>query len=128
MKKMMWAVQVLLALVFLSAGGVKLATPREQLIAQPSMAWAQDFSATQIKLIGAAEILGAVGLIAPAATGIAPWLTPITALLLAVLMGGALVTHARRGEPFTVPLLLVVFSVGVAVARFRLRGPDSPPR
>lgn len=126
MNKVVWTLQVLLALVFLAAGGLKLTTPRERLVAQPSMAWAQDFSAAQIRLIGGAEVLGAAGLVLPAATGIAPLLTPVAALLLGVLMTGAAMTHLQRGEPWLVPVMLIVLAMSVAVGRFRLRGTNSP--
>lgn len=43
------------------------------------MGWATDFSETQIRLIGAAEVAGGVGLIVPAATGIMPLFTPVAA-------------------------------------------------
>ena len=64
----LWVVQGLLALAFLAAGGTKVASPREKLVANPQMAWASDFTGGEIKLIGLAEVVGAVGLVAPWAT------------------------------------------------------------
>jgi hypothetical protein len=44
--------------------------------------------------------LGAVGLIVPAATGILPWLTPLAAALLALLMLRGILFHIRcRARP-----------------------------
>ena len=73
-----WIVSGLAALLFVAAGAAKILRPKSAI--QEQMAWAADFSGGQIKAIGALEILGAVGLIVPVATGILPILTPIAAL------------------------------------------------
>ena len=114
----LWVVQGLLAFAMLGAGGSKLASPREKLIANPMMAWANDFSASQIKLIGLAEVLGAIGLIVPMAIGILPVLTPIAAICVAVLMMGAAATHLRRKEPPFAPAVLAALALAVGVGRF----------
>jgi hypothetical protein len=118
MKKLIWTLQIILALAMGGAGAMKLATAPSDLRANPAMAWAQDFSDTQVKLIGAAELAGAVGLIVPAATGIAVFLTPLAAALLGVLMGGAVWTHIRRDEPFIVPLVITALLFVTAYLRF----------
>lgn len=127
MRKAAWALQILLALAFAAAGSMKLITPHDQLIAN-GMGWAQDFSGTQVKLIGAAEALGAIGLIAPAATGILPVLTPVAAAGLAAVMVGAVMTHVQRGEPFLPPLVLGILAVVVAGLRVRQHTPHRPAR
>jgi len=110
-----WIVSGLLALAYLGAGGMKLATPKQKL--GPQMAWAESFSPLQIKLIGLAEVLGAFGLIVPVLTGIAPILTPIAAIGLALIQIGAIVTHLRRKEPVIVNLVLLALAVFIAVTR-----------
>lgn len=110
-----WIVSGLLALANLGAGGMKLATPKEKL--GPQMAWAENFSPLQIKLIALAEVLGAIGVIVPALTGIVPILTPIAAIGLAIIQVGAIVTHARRKEPVVVNLVILALAVFVAVTR-----------
>lgn len=114
----LWIVQALLAVAFLGAGAMKLTQPKEKLVT--SLAWAESFSPTSIKLIGAAEILGALGLVLPALTGIAPVLTPLAAVGLAVVMVGAIVTHGRRGETpmIAVNAVLLALAVFVAWGRF----------
>ena len=89
----LWVAQILLAAVFLAAGGVKLLRPREELVAK--MPFAQDFTDAQFRGIGAVEVLGAVGVVLPWLTGIAPWLTPLAALGLAITQVGAIRVHAR---------------------------------
>jgi uncharacterized membrane protein len=90
----LWIVNALLALVFLAAGAMKLARPKAALI-ERGMGWAQGVSDTNVKLIGLAEVLGAIGLILPLAVNIAPVLTPIAAIGLAVVMNGAAETHGE---------------------------------
>lgn len=111
---------VLLAAVYLLVGVLKLTTPREKLLANPRMGWAQDFPARSIKGIGLAEVLGAVGLLVPWYIGVLPVLTPLAAVGLAVLQALAVRVHLRRGEGKVVPgnVVLVVLALVVAVLRF----------
>ncbi|MFD5829709.1 DoxX family protein [Lentzea sp. NPDC060358] len=110
-----WIVSGVLAALYLMAGFTKLAKSKRDLLAEPRMAWAADFSAGQVKGIGAVEVAGALGLVLPWLTGLAPILTPVAALGLALVQVGAAITHIRRGEGATVPVNLVLF---VAVVRF----------
>jgi hypothetical protein len=73
-----------------------------------------------IRLIAVAEILGTLGLILPGATRIALVLTPVAATGLAIIMIGAVVTHARRHESKSVVVnaVLLALTVIVAVGRF----------
>lgn len=119
MSKAVWALQIIVALAFLAAGTMKSITPKEQLVAN-GMGWAQDFSSTLVKLIAAAEVAGAIGLIVPAATGIAPILTPIAGAGLALLMAGAMATHLQRGEPPFPPLVLGLLAAAAAILTLRL--------
>jgi hypothetical protein len=120
MKWLTWTLQILLALAFAGAGMTRLTTPKAEL--EQTMAWATDFSDGQVQAIGAAEVTGAIGLIVPAATGIVPVLTPVAAGALAVIMGGAAVTHLQRGEPPYAPLVLGVLCVVVAWLRWPRQG------
>ena len=107
-----WIVAGLTALAFFAAGAMKIARPKEALVAS-GMAWAEDFSQPVVRLIGAAEVLGALGIVLPAITGVAPILSPIAAACLAVLMVGASVVHIRRQEP---PISAALFALAVATA------------
>ena len=114
MNTVLWVIQIGLALAFVAAGFGKLTQPREKL--QQRMDWVEDFPERTIKLIGAAEVLGAVGLVVPAATGILPWLTPLAAACLAVVMLLAAATHARRREYPMIAVNLVLFALSAFVA------------
>jgi len=118
MNTLVWIVQVVLALGFLMAGAMKLTQPRAKL--EPQMGWVEDFTDPQVKGIGLVEVAGALGLVLPGATDIAPILTPLAAAGLVVVMIGAAATHLRRHEPKFVGInatLLVLASI-VAWARF----------
>lgn len=84
----LWIITALLTLLFLAAGAMKIAQPKAKLAAS-GQGWVEDFSDSAIKGIGAAEILGAVGLILPAVLNIATVLVPTAATGLFLLMTGA---------------------------------------
>lgn len=113
----LWVVQGGLAAVFLFAGGMKLVQPKAALEQRPGMGYVVDRTATEMKLLGLAEVLGAVGLVVPWLLRIAPVLTPVAAACLAVLMAGAVVVHRRRHESAALPAGLLVLTLLVAVGR-----------
>jgi len=112
----LWIAQGLVALAMLAAGGLKVATPRVKLAEK--LKWAATWSDANVKLLGLAEVLGAVGLIVPWLTGIAPVLTPVAAVALTVIMGGAVKTHVDRKEPLVPPAVLGALCVFIALGRF----------
>lgn len=63
----LWIVQVLLAGAFLVSGATKLSQPREKLV--ENMAVLEDFSQGAVRIIGALEVLGAIGLVLSALSG-----------------------------------------------------------
>jgi hypothetical protein len=67
--------------------------------------------------IGISEVAGAIGLILPAATGIAPSLTPLAAVGLATIMFLAVIFHLKRKEPAAAPIVLFVLAALVVVGR-----------
>lgn len=113
----LWVLIGLLALVFLGAGLMKLARPKDAL-AGSGMAYVEDFSASQVKLIGLVELLGAAGLILPLLLSIAPVLTPLAAVGLAVTMLVATAVHARRKENVVPTVVLAVLAIVTAVLGF----------
>ncbi len=119
MNVVLWIVAGLLAVAFLAAGLMKLTQPKKKL-ADSGMGWTEDFSDGAVKGIGALEVLGAAGLILPAALDIVPVLVPIAATGLALLMLGAAVTHARRKESpnIVVNVVLLALAAFVAWGRF----------
>ncbi|WP_431925017.1 DoxX family protein [Nonomuraea jabiensis] len=78
--------------------------------------WVEDFTPAQIRLIGMVELLGALGLLLPAATGIAPALTPLAATGLATTMLAAALTHLRRKEPAAVAVNAALLTLAALIA------------
>lgn len=113
----LWIVNGLLALAMVGGGVMKVLTPKADL-AEKGMTWTEDFSAGTIKAIATLEIVGALGLILPLLTGIAPILTPLAGTGLAIIMIGATVVHLRRKEPIAPALVLAVLAVASAVLGF----------
>ena len=125
MKVALWIVQALLALAFLAAGAMKLTQPLATLTA--SIAWTADVPELLVRLIGLAEVLGALGLVLPAATRIRPRLTPLAAAALALDMALASVFHLARGEATMLPVTLVLAALLAFVAWGRAtRAPVAP--
>src|SRR3954454_23716083 len=87
----LWVVQGLLTALFLFAGGMKLITPTEVLSLM------SPFPGEFIKVIGACEVLGALGLVRPWALGIRRELTPLAAAGLVIIMIGAAVSTVTIG-------------------------------
>lgn len=114
----LWIVAIVAALAFAAAGTVKLTQPKDKLKQQ--MGWVEDFTPNTIRFIGAMEVLGALGLILPAVTGIATVLVPVAATGLAIVMILASTVHLRRGEPqvLVVNIVLFLLAAFVAVGRF----------
>lgn len=116
MNVFLWILQALLAAFFLAAGGTKLSQPKDKL--RPRMGWVDQFSAGTVKLIGGAEVLGALGLVLPWALGIAKVLTPLAAVGLAIVMVGAVAVHTRRKEPAYMQMVFGILAIVIAVGRF----------
>lgn len=118
MNTLLWIIQGLLALVFFVTGIPKLVRKKEQLVTQ--MGALEDLSLAQIRVIGFAEVAGGVGLILPSLTRILPWLSPLAALGLMLVMIGASVANFRRKEYPKIVLtsMLLFLSLLVAVGRF----------
>ncbi len=122
----LWIVAGILAVVFLVASSTKLFVPKEKLAGMGGAAsrWVEDFSPGALKAIGALEFLAAVGLIVPAALGIAPVLVPLAATGAVLLFAGAVIMRLRRGERATIIGDLVYLAMAAFVAWGRF-GPGS---
>ncbi|MFW0795432.1 DoxX family protein [Gordonia sp. CPCC 205515] len=113
-----WIVAAVLAVFYLYSGGMKMIRSQEQLA--PMMAWAgTTIPMTGVRAIGAVEVLGAIGLILPPLTGIAPGLALWAAIGFVVLQVLATGFHLSRGETKQIGLnigliVLSAFSVWLA--------------
>ncbi|MFI8828975.1 DoxX family protein [Streptomyces sp. NPDC053431] len=116
----LWILQALLAALFGLAGIMKATQPKDDLAEK--LPWVADVSTMTVRFIGIVEVAAALGLILPAVTGIAPRLTPLAAMGLAVIMILASHTHARRRElpAIAFNVLLLILAVVVAWGRLSL--------
>lgn len=114
-----WVLQVALAGMFLMAGAFKLFA-YDTGAAMPEPNWIDDVPEALVRTIGALEILGALGVVLPRATGIRPWLTPVAAAALALVMVLAIGFHVMRGEGAMVGfnVLLLALALGVVWGRW----------
>lgn len=119
MGTLLWILQSLLAGVFLITGATKLTQPRTKMAAGP-MSWAEQVTDDQFRAIGFVEVLGAIGLMLPAALNVASVVTPLAAAGLAATMVGAVLTHVRLGESNRVAPALILFVLALFVALERL--------
>jgi len=89
----LWSVQGFLALFFLAAGAPKL-------IGRGMERWTgfSELARPLVVFIGFTEVLGAAGLVLPMATGMLPWLTPLAAVGLAIIVLMATGFHVRADE------------------------------
>ncbi|WCN78762.1 DoxX family protein [Micromonospora sp. LH3U1] len=93
MNVVLWIIQILLAVVFAGAGFAKLTQPKDKL--RELMRWVDPVPPTQVKALGAVELLAALGLVLPPLTGIATVLTPLAAVGLVIVMIGGILVHLR---------------------------------
>ena len=114
MNIVLWIFQVLLALLFLFSGAIKLVLPVEEMTKQMPVHLPGWF----LQFIAVCEILGGIGLILPALLRVKPWLTPLAAAGLLIIMIGAVVIGLMSGTigpailPFVVGLVIVFVIYG----------------
>ena len=108
----LWSFQVLLALMFLFAGGLKLIVPIQLLLAQMPMPLPGLF----VRFIGLAEFAGGLGLLLPGLTRIRPMLTVLAALGLVLDMIGATAYNLISGQIGSAVVTVVLGLICVAIA------------
>ena len=113
--RVLWVIQVLLALLFLFAGGAKLVMPADVLTKQTPM-----LSVGFLRFVGVCEVLGGLGLILPGLLRIRRGLTPLAAAgLVGIMIGAVTVTIMTLGvAPAVLPLITGVLAAFVAYGRW----------
>ncbi len=92
----LWAGQGILGALFAGVGAAKLFAPMPKL--EDKFGWPKEKGEPLTRFIGAAELAGGIGTVLPAATRIAPWLTPLAAAGLELVMILATGYHVRRKQ------------------------------
>jgi hypothetical protein len=101
----LWTVQLLLAALYLFAGGFKVLGPAEMMQQGPIV-----LPLAFLRFIGTAEVAGALGLILPTLLRIQPRLTPLAASGLVIIMIGATTLSLMIGG---VPMAIMPAVAGV---------------
>jgi len=111
-----WTVQVLLAALFLFAGGFKLVAPIADMTKQIPL------PGLFLRFLGVVEISGALGLILPSLLRIRPYLTPLAAGGLVIVMSGATAISMSGGKiaPAVMPFVVGLLAGLVLYARTRV--------
>ena len=115
----LWAVQVLLASFFVMVGYAHGLMPYDEIAEQAT--WMQAVPHSLGRFIGYAELAGGLGVVLPAATRIKPWLTPLAALGLAIIMLLAMLFHIVRGEASVIWMHAVLAALALFVTWGRWR-------
>ncbi|HUA21860.1 MAG TPA: DoxX family protein [Bryobacteraceae bacterium] len=112
----LWSVQVLLALLFLMAGGVKLVMPVELMVKQTGL------PGGFLHFVSVCEVLGGFGLVLPGLLRLWTGLTPLAATgLVGIMIGAVTVTAKTMGAgPALFPLITGLLAAFVAYGRWRL--------
>ncbi|MGO4541803.1 DoxX family protein [Paenibacillus sp. 2TAB19] len=113
----LWVAQILLGLMFLMAGVMKTFNPSK---VRETMSWAKNGSTGYILFVGISELLGGLGLLLPGALDIAPILTGIAAIGLAVIMVLAIAFHVKHKENQAIGMNVVLLLLAVFIAVGRL--------
>ena len=123
MATLITVMQVVLGLAFAVGGVLKLTLPYATYTNQPGVAWSKEFKPEHLRLLGALEVSGGVGLLVPLFLHSLTMLTPFAAVGIALYMSGALATHLRRSEyPHMVGNLMLFLLPALFIAYGRLVG------
>lgn len=112
-----WVLQWLLAVTFVGTGVWKLLTPIDALAAK--IPWAGEVAPGFLMMTAVVDLLGGLGLVVPALTGIKPKLTFFAALGCCGLQASAIAFHISRGELVNTPFNVLLFALCGFVAFVR---------
>lgn len=114
----LWIAQVLLAAMYGVAGILKTFQTSK---AKEQFPWAKNRSDAFVRFVGTSELLGALGLILPIATGILPWLTPVAAIGLSLIQLLAIfMEHLPKKEYNVIPANIVLLALTLFIIFGRL--------
>ena len=118
LNRTLWVIQVLVALVFLVAGGAKLLMP----IAEMQKQMPHPLPGWFLRFLGTAEVVGAFGLILPGWLKICPGLAPVAAALLSfITVSATVITLTSMGVAMAIlPCVVAILSAFIAYGRWRV--------
>lgn len=110
----LWTAQIMLAALFLFAGVMKFMMPVQEMTKGNSL------PGSFFHFIGVMEMLGGIGLFLPSVLRISPFLTPVAACGLVIIMAGATVTSLSMGWISLFPFFVGIVAAFIAYGRFQL--------
>src|SRR3982074_3045062 len=118
MNTLAWALQIVLAVIFLLHGllftvAYGPVARRREAGGRPPSSMAPAFR----RFIGVAELAAAFGLTVPPAIHFFPWLAPLAAAGLVLVMVGAAIFHARKTEFREVAVMVFLGGLGAVPGR-----------
>jgi uncharacterized membrane protein YphA (DoxX/SURF4 family) len=108
-------VKIVLAVLFGLAGIMKATRSMEQL-AGAGMTWVNEYPENSVRLVGILELLGALGVILPTATGFLPVITLMSSACLGITMILAALHHYKHKEFKNIAVNAVLLSLCAFVA------------
>jgi hypothetical protein len=123
MNKVLWLLQVLLAVAFL-AHGLMMLFPPADILTQMNESMSTSFRL----FLGVAEVVAAIGLTLPGITGIQPWWTQWAAAGIMIVMIAATVFHIQRNEISSAIVTAILLAMASYVAYMRWKVMPLLPR
>jgi uncharacterized membrane protein YphA (DoxX/SURF4 family) len=112
--------------MYIPSGTMKLTKPLAELSQQ--IPWTADLPEAVVRIAGTADLAAGLGLILPALTRIAPWLTVWAAIGATVLQVLAIGLHVFRGEFDVLPINMTLVALQLFVVWGRTKKAPILPR
>jgi uncharacterized membrane protein YphA (DoxX/SURF4 family) len=119
MNTILWLIQGLLSAFFIMPGFGKISSSKQKHIEDGHLK--SNESIIPIRILGIFELLGCIGIIVPWLTGIAPILTPVTAVCFCLIMLSGIIVHTKKKEYKMLPMLTIVFALAAVVGYYRFK-------
>jgi uncharacterized membrane protein YphA (DoxX/SURF4 family) len=120
MNAALWVLQVIMSATFMYSGINKSLFSIKKLVYEKGQTGVENLPLSFVRFIGISEILGAIALILPWLLNTLPFLTSITAFILAFIMVPAAVIHYKRKEYKNVGTNIIIFCICIFIGYGRL--------
>lgn len=122
----LWCAQVVICVLFVLFGYMKLFMPVTTLA--DMWIWPGQLPEWFLRLMGAVDAAGGIGVLLPALTRVQPRLTLWAALGCTLLQICAIIFHLSRGEAAAIPLNIVLLTLSVFILWGRAKKAPIAPR
>lgn len=121
MNTALWIVQIILAIKLITVSYTH-SLRQSQPTMQDAIQRMGGFSKPLLHLVSICAFIGTLGLILPAVMGLSAWITPVTALIVSIMLLFSIYFHikGRESPKIFVSLVLFAFAAFVAYGRWAL--------